>query len=261
MKQWYQDRMYARVIRMDGRVDRVQLDCMEDCGTLIASFPEQADWTDIRTVEFAPEMGQNKAGQDGYYIIPHGEGSVGDTILCRFREREDTEMVLDRFAMPIWSCIQSRGSFVAIVSSMTYEYRLAVGVKDGVYSCYACFDLNGHMPYEPITIEFRLLDDKADYNEAALAYREWREQRGELRRYDVRAKERPQARYTAESIYVRIRQGWKPSRLRCASRRPKPSRKCMWRLRLTTYPSFWTSFKRMASTRRRSVWSAGTRAA
>lgn len=93
MKQWYQDRMYARVIRMDGRVDRVQLDCMEDCGTLIASFPEQADWTDIRTVEFAPEMGQNKAGQDGYYIIPHGEGSVGDTILCRFREREDTEMV------------------------------------------------------------------------------------------------------------------------------------------------------------------------
>ena len=210
MKQWYQDRMYARVIRMDGRVDRVQLDCMEDCGTLIASFPEQADWTDIRTVEFAPEMGQNKAGQDGYYIIPHGEGSVGDTILCRFREREDTEMVLDRFAMPIWSCIQSRGSFVAIVSSMTYEYRLAVGVKDGVYSCYACFDLNGHMPYEPITIEFRLLDDKADYNEAALAYREWREQRGELRRYDVRAKERPQARYTAESIYVRIRQGWKP---------------------------------------------------
>ena len=50
MKQWYQDRMYARVIRMDGRVDRVQLDCMEDCGTLIASFPEQADWTDIRTV-------------------------------------------------------------------------------------------------------------------------------------------------------------------------------------------------------------------
>ena len=210
MKQWYQDMMYARVIRMDGRVDRVQLDCMEDCGTLIASFPEQADWTDIRTVEFAPEMGQNKAGQDGYYIIPHGEGSVGDTILCRFREREDTEMVLDRFAMPIWSCIQSRGSFVAIVSSMTYEYRLAVGVKDGVYSCYACFDLNGHMPYEPITMEFRLLDDKADYNEAALAYREWREQRGELRRYDVRAKERPQARYTAESIYVRIRQGWKP---------------------------------------------------
>ena len=69
MKQWYQDRMYARVIRMDGRVDRVQLDCMEDCGTLIASFPEQADWTDIRTVEFAPEMGQNKAGQDGYYIM------------------------------------------------------------------------------------------------------------------------------------------------------------------------------------------------
>lgn len=56
---------------------------------------------------------------------------------------------------------------------MTYEYRLAVGVKDGIYSCYACFDLNGHMPYEPITIEFRLLDDKADYNEAARAYREW----------------------------------------------------------------------------------------
>ena len=54
---------------MDGRVDRVQLDCMEDCGTLIASFPEQADWTDIRTVEFAPEMGQNKAGQDGYRCV------------------------------------------------------------------------------------------------------------------------------------------------------------------------------------------------
>ena len=259
MKQWYQDRMYARVIRMDGRVDRVQLDCMEDCGTLIASFPEQADWTDIRTVEFAPEMGQNKAGQDGYYIIPHGEGSVGDTILCRFREREDTEMVLDRFAMPIWSCIQSRGSFVAIVSSMTYEYRLAVGVKDGVYSCYACFDLNGHMPYEPITIEFRLLDEKADYNEAARAYREWRERRGCAAMTFAPRSVRRRATRRRASMCASVR-GGSPSRLRCASRRPKPSRKCMWRLRLTTYPSFWTSFKRMASTRRKSVWSAGTRA-
>ncbi len=64
MKQWYQDRMYARVIRMDGRVDRVQLDCMEDCGTLIASFPEQADWTDIRTVEFAPAITSFRTGRE-----------------------------------------------------------------------------------------------------------------------------------------------------------------------------------------------------
>lgn len=210
MKQWYRPAMYALVTRMDGGQERVELEYFEEKGTVLASFPEQADWSNIQTVDFAPELASNPVGAEGYYIIPHGEGSLGDTILCRYRQRPDGRMVNDRFAMLVWGCIQQCGSFAAIPVSMKYEYQLVTELREDVYSCFMRFTLNGEAPYEPIVVAFALLKPDADYNDVARAYREWREQHGELHSYASRAQDRPAAQYTAQSIYVRIRQAWKP---------------------------------------------------
>lgn len=211
MNRWYEGAMVALVHRMDESVERVPLEYYEDKGTVTASFPECVDWTTIRQIDFAPELGCARTGEAGYYVIPHGEGGIGDSFLCRFHTRPDEQLVTDRFVMPVWGCVQEEKSFVAIVSSMTYEYQLVTAVKDGSYSCFARFVLNGEAPYEPITIVYKLLGAQADYNDVALAYRTWREQRGELHLYQTRMQGRPAAQYTADSVYVRIRQGWKPA--------------------------------------------------
>ncbi len=207
---WYKQAMSARVFHMDGTEETVTLENFKENGTVVASFPEMSDWSNIRSIEFAPLMGQAKINDKGYYVIPHGENDLGDSILCRFRPRQDRQMILQRSFMPMWGVIHESNNFLAVVSSMTYEYELVVSVKQGVYSCYPRFVLNGTAPYEPIIIEYILLSADADYNTIALSYRAWREKRGEIHRYVNRMQGRPAAQYTAESVYVRIRQGWKP---------------------------------------------------
>ena len=207
---WYDEAMFAKVIFLDGTEKKVPLEYYESGGSLITAFPEQEKWNEIRRIDYAPDMGKARAGEDGYYVIPHGQRTAGDSFLCRFRNREDAEMVSSQFVMPMWGCVRSQQSFMAAVTSMTYEYELHTEVKDGIYRNYPSFDLQGKTPYEPIMAEYRILDDPADYNTVALAYREWREARGEIRRYRDRMANRPAAQYTAESIYVRIRNAWKP---------------------------------------------------
>ncbi len=207
---WYRQEMSAHVLHMDGTEETVALEYFEEDSSVIASFPELGDWSNIRSIDFAPLMGQAKSGDKGYYVIPHGENGLGDSILCRFRARADHQMTLQRFLMPIWGVIHADQSFLAVVSSMTYEYELTVSVKQGMYSCHPRFVLNGTATYEPITVEYILLSDTADYSTVALSYRAWREKHGEIHRYANRMQGRPAAQYTAESIYIRIRQGWKP---------------------------------------------------
>ncbi|MDD3336967.1 MAG: DUF5696 domain-containing protein [Eubacteriales bacterium] len=202
--------LYAMVSYRDGTQTRMPLECIESPDGIIASFPEIPDWSQIRAIDFAPELGCASAGDAGYYVLPHGQNGTGDSILCKFRQRPNAERVASELVMPIWGVIQPQYSFTAIVSSMTYEYQLVTSVKDGIYHCYARFTLDGEAPYEPIIIEYRTLPSNADYNDVALAYRKWREQRGEIHLYANRAKGRPAAQYTADSVYVRIRQAWKP---------------------------------------------------
>ena len=210
MGAWYESAMFARVLYTDGTTDRIALEYSETGGLLTSSFPDGEDWNRILRIDYAPEMGQAQAGEPGYYVIPHGQESAGDSFLCRFRERENCEMVSKEFVMPMWGCTHPGGSFMATVSSMTYDYSLVTSVRDGIYTNYPRFCLEGRAPYEPIQVEYRLLGTEADYNDVALAYRRWRENRGEIQPYRDRAEHRSAARYTAESIYIRIRQGWKP---------------------------------------------------
>ena len=203
-------KLFALVHLTDDSVEQVPLNFCRDGKALIVSFPEQGDWSGIQSIDFAPELGKAAAGNEGYYVIPHGQYALGDSVLCRFRERDNAEMVNSGFVMPIWGAIGEDGGFTAIVSSMTYDYQLVTSVTEGIYRCFARFELKGEAPYEPIIIEYQLLDQGADYNDVALSYRHWRENRGEIHPYAKRMENRPALAYTAESIYVRIRQGWKP---------------------------------------------------
>lgn len=206
------EKLYAVIHDLEGGEEKLPLEWTLEGDVLYTAFPDLADWSRVKAIDYAPEMGRARAGEAGYYVIPHGEHvPSGDSFLCRFRERKDIQTLSWGFIMPMWGCVSPRESFTAIVTSMTYEYSLVTSVQRGEYANYPRFELAGEAPYEPIRVEYHLLTgERPDYNDVAIAYRRWRERRGDIQLLKNRAARRPAAAYTAHSIYVRVRQGWKP---------------------------------------------------
>lgn len=205
------DQLTARINHQDGKSKIIPLEWTLENGTIYAQFPALSDWTNIASVDIAPDFATAHAGENGYYVIPHGQVSAGDSYLCYFREREDHQAVNQSMVMPIYGVIHQELSHLAIVTGMTYEYQLVVGVKSNTYYLFPRVELSGQAPYEPIRVEYHLLEGEApDYNDVALAYQKW--QRAHVNMVSLKERKRhfPKLDYGIKSVYVRVRQGWKP---------------------------------------------------
>lgn len=210
-QKWLADRMTARLNRKDGGSETAALEWALENGTIYAQVPARADWSGIASVDFAPELACAAAGDDGYYVVPHDQQTAGDTYLCYYREREDCEAVNRGMVMPMYGVIGKRFSCMAVVTGMTYDYELVVGVRNGSYYLFPRVQLDGHAPYETIRVEFRLLEgEKPDYNDVAHAYQDWQRVHAGMISLRERKHSRPKLDYGIRSVYVRIRHGWKP---------------------------------------------------
>lgn len=208
----FREKLYARLILKDGAVREIPLEANLKGDTLCAQCPSLPDWSPVEAIEFAPGMGAACAGDEGCYVVPHGHGdtTIGDSILCRFREREDHTLVVAGPEMTMFGVLHPEGAFMAAIAGMTYEYELVVRVEKGRYACYPRVKLEGRAPYEPFRVEYVLLPRTADYNDVARAYRRWQIDHDNIVPLKERMAARPVLDYTAKSVYVRIRQGWKP---------------------------------------------------
>ena len=54
--------------------------------------------------------------------------------------------------MPMYGVIGKRFSCMAVVTGMTYDYELVVGVRNGSYYLFPRVQLDGHAPYETIRV-------------------------------------------------------------------------------------------------------------
>ena len=166
--------------------------------------PSRAAWIDF---DYWGPIARD--GDAGYMVLP-GSVQYGD-MLCGFSGHRDTEYVADRYTMPIFGVKTDSVCFVAIVSGMAYDYSLVAGVRDGSYYLYPRFRIDGETPYEDICVEYHFLrGEDADYSGMARRYRQYQLERGACRPICDRMRERPCLEYAAESVLVRIRQGWKP---------------------------------------------------
>lgn len=208
----YCDKLFASLILKDGGIRTVALEAHMRGDTLVTQCPSLPDWSEVTAVEYAPLMGAASAGEPGGYVIPHGhdDTALGDSILCLFRTREDCRIVTGVSEMTMFGVLREEGSFMAVISGMTYEYELVTRVRDGQYACYPRVQLDGQAPYEPIRVEYVPLPEGADYNDVAKAYRSWQIAHDNIIPLRERAACHPTLAYSADAVYVRIRQGWKP---------------------------------------------------
>ncbi len=174
--------------------------------SVTVSISKTLNTKEIKYIDFDYTESLARKGEDGYILIPNGEG-----MLCEFKEREDTEQIINRYSMAVFGAKTEKNCFIAIVTGMAYNYELVFGVKNGIYYLYPRFIIEGEDMYEDISVTYNYLKgENADYSGMARCYRKYLLDIGECTPLAERIKNSPELKYAADSVMIRIRNGWKP---------------------------------------------------
>lgn len=146
------------------------------------------------------------AGDEGYFVTDHG--TIG-TYLTYFSEREDFAVSQPCSFVSCYGMRKNGAATLAIVTGMRCDFGMVVGVKDGHYLAYPRFYLDGDGMTEDIVIRLYPVP-KATYAAMACIYRDY--QLTECGCVPLRERVAADARLAraAESVEIRVRQGWKP---------------------------------------------------
>ena len=159
--------------------------------------------TGARKLDVRPNFAEAKTGEEGYFVMPNG-------YLGSFRKQEGTQSLRGN-CMPMFGMKTPRTTFVGIVTGRSNDYTLIVQAKEGVYTIFPRFELD-ERARDDIAIEYHMLSgEDADYSGMARTYRKYQLDRGACRSLKERIKESPELAYSAKSVEVRIRLGWKPA--------------------------------------------------
>lgn len=175
---------------------------------LLLTVGEELDYTRIAYLDFDIDLFHARKGEEGYFLITQGTGTLRDSGLCYFHERSDCEVLTPALTMYLYGARTPRATYAAIVTGLPYESTRVLRVKDGEYACYPRFMIEGKAPYEPIAVEVTYLAPDARYPEMARVYRRYRLAQCGYRTLKDRMSDT--VRYASESLYVRVRMGWKP---------------------------------------------------
>ncbi len=199
--------MKATLIFENGQTKTLDVCTAAENGVLTAYLKKEELGEGIRYVDFLYDCFTAKAGDEGWFLT--GGGTTG-TVLTRFTQREDA--VVDR-GTPFIGCYgmnTGKAGTLAIVTGMRPDHVTIISVKDGVYSCFPRFMLDGDAAYEDIRVELHGLED-GGYPAMARCYRAFQLTRGGCVPLAERTAADPRLKKSADSIAVRVRQGWKPA--------------------------------------------------
>ena len=201
--------MKARVKYIDGNIREISLDAVIDAGQMTVS-PSDGDIKNAEYVDIGYDFICAEAGDDGYFIVPEG-AHYYDSFITEFRDIGDTEFRSGGKSsfLPVFGAKTKAKSFFARAEGMKEACSIIVGVKKGKYYLYPRFCLNGDAPYEKISVVYEETGfESASYSSLAGWYRTYLLGRGVCKPISERDSE--VLDYAKKSIYVRIRQAWKP---------------------------------------------------
>ena len=188
----------------DGRKEQRAYPLAETNGVATLRIPAAAIGPGSKRIELAPSFARAANGEAGYYVTPEG-------LYGRFHERDGRHVTGEgKNYMPVYGMKTPRDVFVAIAKRMSWRYETHVVAKDGAYSMFQVYKLNGDAPYEDFEIAYTFLPPDAEYPAMAKIYRNWQLSRGAVRPIAERMKDWPELGVAATNIEVRIRQAWKP---------------------------------------------------
>lgn len=200
---------YATIHYLDASERKAALKEEAMDGGLRLRLAEEPDYEAVDYIDFDPDGATAEVGDEGYYLIAASSHVIAEFGICRFHDRADTEHISGELKCPVYGAKLQSGSFLGVITGMPVSARQVVRVKSGRYQMFPRFLLAGEVPYEAPAVDlFYLSDADADYSGMARAYRRFQLTHRGFR--TIRDRMNPSLRYAAESLYVRVRLGWKP---------------------------------------------------
>lgn len=181
-------------------------------------IPKEEIPLDANVVDVIADFATAKKGEDGYWVFPDGRlggfhqenGAAGS---MRKLKTVNVHRIYPQPIMSMFGMKKSDSAFVAIIKGLNLEHGPVVVAKDGVYKVFPRFfikQMDTTKPYEDIVIDYYFLEgDDANYSGMARKYRQYQLNRGFVKPLRERAKNNKQLQYTASSIFVRVKHGWK----------------------------------------------------
>ncbi len=196
-------------------VEVIKLQKQKD-GALRVRIPADKISKGAQIIEIVADFMSAKKGEAGYYVMPDGRmgtfrldnGFVDDA----HRLKASGKHWIRPFSvLPIFGMKNERGTFVGVIKGLNLESSCTTEAKAGTYSIYPRFYIKeiGSKPYEDIIIDFYSLGKDATYNDIAKKYRQLQLDDKVVKPLRERAENNPQLKYTAESIFIRVKHGWK----------------------------------------------------
>ena len=177
-----------------------------DDGALVFTLP-RAEADGAQFVDIFADCATARTGEDGYWISQRG--------MLGFFTRENGLWATRRdwVTLPYFGMKTPRGSFLAVVEGMRFEFDMRLEATNGLYRMHPRWRVceTGIGPYEDMSLVVYPLADGAGYNEMAKEYRRYKVARDpEIRPLKERAKERPHLLQIARSVAVRQQCAQKP---------------------------------------------------
>lgn len=198
--------MKAKLIYLDEKTEIV--DCLVEKSTDVQTVRlQKSKIQNVNYVDFLFDEFRTPAGSEGYFISDAG---TNGTYLTRFTTRDDREMVHEFSFMGCYGWNRGSNGTVAIVTGCRCDFGMVLHVKNGIYSLFPRFYFDGDEPSEDICVELHELKN-GTYSDMARCYRDYQLSKGGCIPLADRIKTDPRLKKSANSISVRIRQGWKPA--------------------------------------------------
>jgi len=159
-----------------------------------------------KSIEVHHPWATAKAGEDGFYVFCSG-------MYGTFKERPNGRYTNPHVVMPTFGVKTPRGAMAVILTGLRYESKQVADLKDGVYRVFPLYDLTNLVNdeiYSDVKIEFHLLPRTATYADMARVYRQFQQENGTIRPLKEKVADRPELKYAAGAMEVRVRMGWKP---------------------------------------------------
>lgn len=197
--------MKSRLCLKNGEIQIIETDIKEYDWGFIARIPKETI-VDVEYVDFMYDYFTANVGDQGYFVA--NAGAEG-TNLTRFTDREDAELVAELAYVACYGFSRGADAILGIATTLRCDFTTVLGVKDGRYYTYLRYFMDGDMPYEDIEVEYHFLKE-SDYSAMARVYREYMLTRKGCVPLKERCAADKRLAKAADSIEVRVRQGWKP---------------------------------------------------
>ncbi len=197
----------AKITYADGAVEEAKLSVNENGNVKEARLSaEGLDANKIASIDVLVNETEIKAGDKGFFLLP-GNNKLSEPAIGSFKAHADANIECAFPRMTVMGINHNDKAYITFATGMREIMWYYVEIKDNTYKFYLRFAVRTEEIYEDIVIRTHYLSGDLSYSAMAREYRSYILANGFK---SIKERLHPALRYAAETMYVRVRQGWKP---------------------------------------------------